>query len=169
MPASRSRRTRRRVPVQDADPLSRYRPIVDAVAALEPELDGVSDEKLRTRVEAIRHRLADGTPGTDHAIETCALVREAVEIYRKRTRFPSQGTSAPGWITGVHWSDHWSFWEEGYPAVMVTDTALFRYRHYHGPTDTPEKLDYRRLARVTVGMSQVIIELASPSSSASAD
>jgi hypothetical protein len=42
----------------------------------------------------------------------------------------------------VGWSDHWSFWQEGYPAIMVTDTAPFRYPHYHTAADTPDRIDY---------------------------
>jgi hypothetical protein len=60
----------------------------------------------------------------------------------------------------VHWSDHWSFWQAGYPAIMVTDTAFYRYPHYHAATDTPEKLDYTGLARVTGGLVDVITALA---------
>jgi hypothetical protein len=90
-----------------------------------------------------------------------SLVRRAVGSFRSATRFPSEGVAAPGWMTGVHWSDHWSFWQVGYPAIMVTDTALFRYPHYHAPSDTPDKLDYESLARVTRGLAKVILELAS--------
>jgi hypothetical protein len=43
---------------------------------------------------------------------------------------------------------------------MVTDTALFRYRHYHEPTDTPDKLDYDRFALVVSGLKNVIVDLA---------
>ena len=39
---------------------------------------------------------------------------------------------------------------------MVTDTALFRYPHYHSPADSPEKVDYDRLTRVVSGIEQVI-------------
>jgi hypothetical protein len=49
-------------------------------------------------------------------------------------------------------SDHWSFWEQNYPAVMVTDTAFFRYPHYHEPTDTPDRLNYPRMAEVVTGL-----------------
>jgi hypothetical protein len=88
------------------------------------------------------------------------LVRRAVETFRRTTPFPSEGAAVPAGITGVDWSDHWSFWQEGYPALMVTDTALFRYYHYHGPRDTPEKLDYDRMARVVAGLARVVTELA---------
>jgi hypothetical protein len=66
----------------------------------------------------------------------------------------------PSRITGVGWSDHWSFWEEGYQAVMITDTAPFRYPYYHLPEDTPDKLDYERMARVVAGLHDVVAELA---------
>jgi hypothetical protein len=65
-------------------------------------------------------------------------------------------------MAGIHWSDHWSFWQEGYAAVMVTDTALFRYPHYHASTDTPDRIDYERLARVVAGLAQVTMDLAQP-------
>ncbi|MFQ5960000.1 MAG: M28 family peptidase, partial [Candidatus Methylomirabilales bacterium] len=79
------------------------------------------------------------------------LVRRAIGTFREQTPFPSEGLAAPEWVTGVGWSDHWSFWKEGYPAIMVTDTALFRYDYYHTPQDTPDKLDYPRMARVVTG------------------
>ena len=88
------------------------------------------------------------------------LVRLSLEAFRSTTPFPSEGTAAPGWITGIGWSDHWSFWREGYRAIMVTDTAFFRYEYYHTSQDTPEKLDYERLARVTGGLAEVVLELA---------
>jgi len=88
------------------------------------------------------------------------LVRQAVGAFRESTAFPSEGVAAPDWITGVGWSDHASFWHAGYPAIMVTDTAFFRYAHYHEATDTPEKLDYQSLARVTRGLLDVAAELA---------
>jgi Zn-dependent M28 family amino/carboxypeptidase len=88
------------------------------------------------------------------------LVRRAVELFRARAQFPSEGVAAPGFIPGVTWSDHWSFRQHHYPAIMVTDTAFYRYPHYHLPSDTPEKLDYLRMARVTLGLAAVIKELA---------
>ncbi len=89
-----------------------------------------------------------------------SLLRHTIGIFRKTTRFPSEGVSAPESIAGIGWSDHWSFWREGYQALMITDTALFRNPHYHEPTDTPEKLDYGRMARVVAGLGRVVEELA---------
>jgi hypothetical protein len=65
----------------------------------------------------------------------------------------------PQFIEGAGWSDHWSFWQAGYPALMVTDTLPFRYGHYHLPTDTADRLDYDRVARVVDGLEAVLAEL----------
>jgi hypothetical protein len=74
-------------------------------------------------------------------ISSVALVRQCLATFRRQVKFPSEGAALPDFITGIDWSDHWSFWKEGYPAVMVTDRALFRYPFYHSPEDTDEKLD----------------------------
>ena len=89
-----------------------------------------------------------------------ALAAEVTRRFRDGTAFPSVGGVAPGDIPGVTWSDHWSFGQFGIPALMITDTAPFRYEHYHQPSDTPDKLDYERLARVTTGILRVVREMA---------
>jgi hypothetical protein len=88
------------------------------------------------------------------------LLERAVATFRRSTSFPAEGLAAPSWIDGVGWSDHWAFWKEGYPGVMVTDTAPFRYRHYHRRSDTPDQLVYDRFARVVLGVERVVRELA---------
>ena len=52
-------------------------------------------------------------------------------------------------------------WQFGYRALMVTDTAPYRYPHYHTAEDTPEKLDYDRMARAVTGLTSVVQDLAS--------
>jgi Zn-dependent M28 family amino/carboxypeptidase len=89
-----------------------------------------------------------------------SLVRKSVSAFRKHASFPSEGVAAPSFVPGVTWSDHWPFRNHGFPAIMVTDTAFNRYPHYHLPTDTPEKLDYERLARVTLGLAATLRALA---------
>ena len=89
-----------------------------------------------------------------------SVVRRSVASFRRRAAFPSEGVAAPGWIPGIGWSDHWSFWQQGYPAVMVTDTALFRYGPYHTLEDTPDKVVYDRLSRVVAGLARVVEDLA---------
>ncbi|MCA9559398.1 MAG: M20/M25/M40 family metallo-hydrolase, partial [Myxococcales bacterium] len=92
---------------------------------------------------------------------SAALVTSAVEAFRGAVDFPAESIAAPAFVTGVDFSDHWSFWQAGFPqAVMVTDTAFMRNRHYHEPTDTPERLDYARLARVVDGLEAVVRRLA---------
>jgi hypothetical protein len=89
-----------------------------------------------------------------------ALLQETVRSFRSHTAFPSIGGVAPGFIAGIAWSDHWAFAQCGFQAVMITDTALFRYPHYHRPTDTPDKIDGANLARVVKGIERVIRDLA---------
>ena len=88
------------------------------------------------------------------------LLRRTVASFRRNSAFPSEGGAVPGFIEGVGWSDHWAFWQNGYPAVLVTDSLPFRYPHYHTPEDTAEKLDYERMARVVTGLEGVVAELA---------
>ena len=92
-------------------------------------------------------------------ISSRGLVRKVIRSFRESTQFPSEGAAAFGSLPGVGWSDHWSFWQAGYPGVMVTDTALYRYPYYHGALDTPDKIDYDRLARLVMGIEGVIEEL----------
>ncbi len=88
------------------------------------------------------------------------LVRGALESFRRHVAFPAEGSAVPERIPGVGWSDHWSFWQAGYRAIMVTDTAFYRYDHYHTAEDTPDKVDYERTARVVGGLAGVIADLA---------
>ena len=80
------------------------------------------------------------------------LLHATIAAFRTHAQFPSDGLAAPALIPGVDWSDHGSFWEVGYAGVMVTDTAPYRYPHYHTAQDTPDKVDYERLARVVRGL-----------------
>ena len=88
-----------------------------------------------------------------------SLVRQALRFFRAQASLPSEGAALPGNIPGVGWSDHWAFWQHGYPAIMITDTAPFRYPHYHARSDTPEKLDYDSIARLVRGLKKVVTDL----------
>jgi hypothetical protein len=87
------------------------------------------------------------------------FLHEVVGPFRRHTDLPTIGGTAPDQFDGVGWSDHWSFAKHGYPAIMITDTALFRYVHYHKATDTPDKVDYEKVARITLGLEQTLREL----------
>jgi Zn-dependent M28 family amino/carboxypeptidase len=90
-----------------------------------------------------------------------ALVRRATALFRDNARFPSEALAGPASLPGVDFSDHWSFRQAGFPAIMVTDTAFYRNARYHEPTDTADTLDYERMARVTRGLVEVVAGLAS--------
>jgi len=92
-------------------------------------------------------------------VHSRALLRRVVGLFRKHAKIPSEGAALPAFIPGVSWSDQWSFWRQGYPGIMVTDTAPFRYPHYHSSSDTPDKLDYDRFTLVVSGMEKVIEDL----------
>ena len=93
-------------------------------------------------------------------LESGPLVRTARAAFERRATLPVQDLIGPADVPGVGWSDQWSFWEAGYPAMMVTDTAPFRYPWYHTAEDTPDKIDYARFASVVDGLESVSAALA---------
>ena len=90
-----------------------------------------------------------------------SVLRTAIRTFRDSATLPSEGAMLPAFIPGVAWSDHRSFWDAGVPAVMVTDTAPFRDPRYHTAMDSPERLDYERMARLVTGTVRVVEALAS--------
>jgi hypothetical protein len=93
-------------------------------------------------------------------VDNRKLVRRTISTWRANVAFPSEGAALPSALPGIGWSDHWSFWQEGYPAMMLTDTATFRNPHYHRSSDTPDTLDYERMSRVVDGIEMIVKELA---------
>ena len=91
-----------------------------------------------------------------------SLLRDVIGEFRRHAQIPSEGGALPAMIPGIGWSDQWSFWEHGYPGIMVTDTAPFRYPHYHLSSDTPDKLDYDSMTRVVAALEKVVRHLANP-------
>ena len=89
-----------------------------------------------------------------------SLVRRSMAVFRETTAFPAHGVASPSWIPGISWSDQASFWLHGYKAIMISDTAPFRNPYYHTLEDTPDKLDYDRMARVVAGVARVVRDLA---------
>jgi len=80
--------------------------------------------------------------------------------FKRAVRFPLYSISLPEKISAIRLSDNSSFWDQGYPALMLTDTSFLRNPHYHEPSDTPATLDYDRLARVTLGVAGGVAGLA---------
>jgi hypothetical protein len=91
--------------------------------------------------------------------ESAPLIRRAVGSFRTHAKFPSIGAGLPSIVPMVGASDHWSFWCMGYPSLMITDTAPFRYPYYHTRQDTPDKMDFDKMARVVQGMERVVLDL----------
>jgi Zn-dependent M28 family amino/carboxypeptidase len=87
------------------------------------------------------------------------LVRRTVACFRRHTAVPVQSAALPALLPGIAWSDHWSFWRSGYKALMVTDTAPFRYPHYHTARDTPNQIDYDRTTEVVAALEHVVRDL----------
>lgn len=92
------------------------------------------------------------TPSSDFLLK-------AITSFRKHARFPSEGGIMPTFIPQAGWSDHWSFWQMGYPAFMITDTAPFRYPFYHMPEDTMDKICFDPFAKVVSGLLPVLMDL----------
>ena len=121
--------------------------------------DEPGSQRLPTEIET-EHPAAGnfisvvGKPGME------ALADQVQQAFRSGSRLPIEAGIAPETVPGVAFSDHWSFWQFKYPAVMLTDTLPFRYPHYHSKADTPEKLDYKKMAGVVRGMEAVINALA---------
>jgi len=90
-------------------------------------------------------------------LSSASLVHATIAAFREHVAFPSEGGALPGFIPGIGWSDHWAFWKAGYKAIMITDTAPFRYPHYHCASDTPDKVDYEKLARIVTGL-EIVFE-----------
>jgi hypothetical protein len=72
---------------------------------------------------------------------------------------PVYSISAPAIIPGIDFSDQLNYWHAGYTGVMITDTAFYRNLNYHIAHDTPEKLDYKRMAMVVEGVYAAVTEL----------
>jgi len=89
-----------------------------------------------------------------------AAMRRLAQAFREHSGFPLQTAATFRFIPGVSWSDHCSFWRHGYQAVMITDTAPYRYPHYHSASDTPDKLAYPELSRVTLGLCAAFMDIA---------
>lgn len=89
---------------------------------------------------------------------TVTKVKERFWIYG----IPVYSINAPAFVTGVDFSDHWSFWEHRFPAVMITDTSFLRNPNYHQPTDTPDTLDYERMAAVVTEVAGIVLYYGKP-------
>lgn len=82
------------------------------------------------------------------------------DAFKKGTGLPVESMSSYSIVPGVDFSDHWSFYQFDYKAIMVTDTAFYRNPNYHRLGDGPDTLDYARMAEVVNGLASALGELA---------
>jgi Zn-dependent M28 family amino/carboxypeptidase len=87
------------------------------------------------------------------------LLNQTTRFFQRHSPIPFETATLPSFAPGARSSDHWSFWKEGYPAVMLTDTAPLRYPHYHKSTDTPDKLRYDFLTGIVEGMKGILSDM----------
>lgn len=89
------------------------------------------------------------------------FLRRSISYFRRQAVFPSEGMAAPEWLVpDIRRSDHAAYWQFGFPALMITDTANFRNPNYHGTGDLPRTLDYDHMARVVGGLTDMLQALA---------
>ena len=89
------------------------------------------------------------------------LIRTVKSQMQGSTDLLVRSVSVPSFLPGVDYSDHKNYWENNFPAVMITDTAFYRNRRYHSPDDTADRLDYKRMSDVVVGVYEAVVALAS--------
>lgn len=87
-------------------------------------------------------------------------VKQIRNAMRGATVLPVHSINAPRGLPGIDFSDHANYWNQGYAALMITDTAFYRNHRYHTATDTADTLDYGRMACVVAGTCEAVLRLA---------
>lgn len=88
------------------------------------------------------------------------LLKKVIKEFKSKSNFPLEYLVAPVFFApAISFSDHSSFWKQGYKAVMVTDTAFYRNPFYHTQEDTYEKLNYGYISKVIKGLYYVLLKL----------
>lgn len=93
-------------------------------------------------------------------LDQSRVVRKVKQAMRGASMLPVYSINAPRFVRGIDFSDHRNYWDAGYDAVMITDTAFYRNPHYHTARDTPETLDYARMAMTVQGVHAAVMALA---------
>lgn len=89
-------------------------------------------------------------------IQDWSATRRVKALMQGAGDLPVHSINAPTLVPGIDFSDHSNYWNEGFSALMITDTAFYRNPYYHGLDDTPDKLDYARMAKVVQGVYAVV-------------
>ena len=83
-------------------------------------------------------------------------MREAKNILKETSNLSVYSINAPAMIPGIDFSDHRNYWKFDYPALMISDTAFYRSNNYHTSNDTPDTLDYEKMAKVVEGVFEMV-------------
>ncbi|MFP4673187.1 MAG: M28 family peptidase [Opitutales bacterium] len=78
---------------------------------------------------------------------------------QRGSALPAFSVNAPTNVPGIDFSDHRNYWDFGYNAVMITDTAFYRNKAYHTEDDTWSRLDYIRMTQVVQGVYHAILSI----------
>ena len=89
-------------------------------------------------------------------LDDWAVTRKVKASMQGASSLPVRSMNTFTILPGIDFSDHRSYWEEGFRALMITDTAFYHNPHYHGAGDTAERLDYRRMAQVVQAVYAVV-------------
>lgn len=89
-------------------------------------------------------------------VQSRRLLNRFTRDWRAASTFPLHGAVMPGVFSGLALSDQLNFWDLGYPALMLSDTAFYRNPNYHESTDTPDTLDYEKMAKVAQALVEVL-------------
>jgi len=93
-------------------------------------------------------------------IDNGVMIADAKKAFQRSVQLRVETIAVPKIVEGPFLlSDHRNFWDEGYPALFLTDTAFYRNKNYHENTDTWDTLDYDRLVQVPVGLYHLILAL----------
>jgi Zn-dependent M28 family amino/carboxypeptidase len=87
-----------------------------------------------------------------------STVRSVKRSFKTATDLPVYSFNAPAFVPGIDFSDHLNFWNRGYPAVLITDTSFNRNLAYHTKQDTPDRLDYVKMAKVVQALFKTVID-----------
>ena len=83
------------------------------------------------------------------------IMREVKTLFEGATALPTQTANVSEVVPGLGLSDHFNYWDLDFPALMITDTAFMRNHAYHQKNDTPDRLNYEKMADVVNGVAAV--------------
>lgn len=87
------------------------------------------------------------------------FTRKFCKSFKSTKTIKTKKFTGPPSLPGIDFSDHMNYWNFGFKALMITDTAFYRNQNYHQTSDKMETLDLQRMAKVIDGVYQTLIVL----------